>query len=387
MFIGLGTAYYWMDPLSNAEDWDDPSLSDRFGLKAIGFDTNLNTTNHFLHPGAGALIYGFSRVNGLSVPQSFGVATLSSLGWEFLLEWREKVSLNDLVYTSVGGVPLGEFFQHLSAYLNSGPPNGGWPQQVAATSLGFPHRVHAWIDGEPPRSKAPLDGLGFSSAYAHGFRLAYEYGALSNDVGDGGGLHRFVLDAELVHMPGFLREGRVDRSFDGGNFTEMHLRLGQGQTGLEEADLHAMATLFGHYDQDFRRGAGGLYGRGFLIGVGSELRFHKSHLLGRHDQLSAIRLLGPHAGLWASAGPLRVKLLGDMHVDFASIYSLAFPQWARIYGNRGVKNVLLNQGYAYQLGYSMRVRARLRSRPLEGRGYVSTGATSRSKGSIAGRRP
>ena len=373
MFMGLGTAYYWVDPLSNSVDWDDPSIGDRFRLKAVGFDTNLNTTNHFLHPGAGALIYGFSRVNGLSVPAAFGYTALSSLAWEFLLEWREKISINDLIYTGVGGVPLGEFFQHLSAYLNSGPPSGGWPQRVAATTLGFPHRVHAWIDGEPPRSSAPLDELGFSSAYGHAFRLAYDYGVLSNDLGDGGPLHRFALDVDLASMPGFLREGRVDRDFGGGNFTEMHLRLGQGRTGLEEADLQASATLFGHYFQDFERRPSGLYGHGLMIGVGSELRFHKSHLLGRYDQLSAIRLLGPHAGVWASAGPLKVKLLGDMHVDFGSIYSPAFPEWARIYGNYGVKNVLLAQGYAYGLGYSMRARGAVSLGPLEGRGYVAYG--------------
>ena len=109
IWIGLGTAYYWLDPLANSEDWDDPSVLDKLRGEALTFDNNLVSTNFILHPIAGAAVYGTARVNGLSVPASFAYVAASSLAWEFALEWREQASVNDLIFTSIGGVSLGEF--------------------------------------------------------------------------------------------------------------------------------------------------------------------------------------------------------------------------------------------------------------------------------------
>ena len=79
--MGLGLLYYWVDPLANKEDWDNPTISDRLKFRAIRFDTNLNPTNHLLHPIAGGLVYTAARVNGLSIPVSFGYGLAQSVFW------------------------------------------------------------------------------------------------------------------------------------------------------------------------------------------------------------------------------------------------------------------------------------------------------------------
>src|SRR6185503_7898684 len=126
IWIGLGTAYYWLDPLANSEDWDDPSVFEKLSGDAVSFDNNLVSTNFILHPLAGAAIYGSSRINGLSVPASFAYVAASSLAWEFAFEWREQASLNDLLFTSIGGVSLGEFFFRLSDYASSSGKDAAW---------------------------------------------------------------------------------------------------------------------------------------------------------------------------------------------------------------------------------------------------------------------
>lgn len=372
--VAAGTAYYWLDPLANKEDWDDPPLTDKLWFEAVRFDTNLNTTNNLLHPGAGALIYGLGRDNGLSVPVAFGYSLASSVLWEFALEWREQVSVNDLVFTAVGGVPIGEFFHHLGGYVNSAPYGGSVPRTIARYTLGLPRAFHAWLDDEEPPPALPADALGFSSAYGHGFRVGYQAAALTNDLDAEGMLHRFALDAEIVAMPGFLHPGRFETSFAQGNFADFHLRFGWGDTGFDEGDVQSDVVLAGHYGQDFRlTERGGLEGTGAMVGIGSGWRFHSSKLLGRRDQLSVVHVVGPYAALWAASGPLTARLSADAHIDFGAVRSLAYPDFRDRYGDEGLKTVLVRQGYTYDLGWSGRLRGSVGLGPLELSGRVLYG--------------
>src|SRR5690606_24844564 len=212
---------------------------------------------HLLHPGAGALVYGLARVNGLSVPMAVVYSAAASLTWEFLLEWREQASINDLVFTIVGGVPLGEFFVKLGDYTNSAPGGGALGHRIAARTLGLPRFVHDAIDRDAPPPDVGADSLGFSAAFGHAFRVAYQPAWISNDAGASGVLHRAALDGEIVAMPGFLRPGSFGTGFDEANFTELHVRLGWGDHGTDEVDVTSNVTLAGHYEQSFAATARG----------------------------------------------------------------------------------------------------------------------------------
>jgi hypothetical protein len=365
--VMLGLGYYWINPLANREDWDDPSIGDRFDLRSLRFDTNLNTTNHFLHPGAGALVYGLARVNGVSPPVAFAYTAAMSAVWEFGLEWHEKPSINDLLYTSIGGVSFGEVAVHIGDYLNSAPEGRGPLQEIAADLLGAPRRVLALLDGEaPPSVELPRDALGMSSAYAHDFRLVYDSAFLTNDRGRDGTLQRARLDARVVDMPGLLRPGSFSTWFSGGNFSELHLRLGWGDGGLDEVDLQTRATLFGHYGQTFSSSAdGGMHGFATMAGVGTGLRFDATRYLGRHDQLSMLHLVIPHAEVWFAHDDLVAHLSADASPDFASIDSLAYLPYDAVHGDDGLKSVLQRQGYQYSFGVSARARGSIAIDPVE----------------------
>lgn len=378
--MGAGLLYYWGDPLANSEDWDNPSIEDRATLRSLRFDTNLNTTNHLLHPTAGALVYTTARVNGLPVGAAFAYGLAQSTLWEFALEWREKASINDLVYTAIGGMPFGEALYHAGEYFNSAP-DAGLPQEAAAWTLGFPRRIHRALDGdENPPVPLPSDDLGFSSAYAHRFAIGYEAAALSNEDGAEGMLHTIRLDTELIAMPRFLEPGTRSKTFFDGNFTEMHARFGIDDR-VVEADFQARATLFGHYLQDIRVDEDGdVEGHALMLGVGPALRFQKSKWLGRADQLSTVHLPGPHVELWLREDALAARFGAEGFADFASLASLAYPGFVERFGGDGTKTVLQRQGYQYSFGTWVRARGDLAYGPLGLGGSVGYG----SYGSIEG---
>ncbi len=56
LFVLIGTAYYWVDPLANSGDWDFPSFGSKLRFESVRLDNNLFATNHILHPFAGASV-------------------------------------------------------------------------------------------------------------------------------------------------------------------------------------------------------------------------------------------------------------------------------------------------------------------------------------------
>lgn len=369
----VGTAYYWSDPLANEEDWDDPAVTDKLRLKqrAASFDTNLNSTNHLLHPGAGALTFGLARDNGLALPSAIALTGVSSVLWELGLEWREKASYNDLVYTTVGGVVIGNFFQRLGVYVNSTPTSGSVPRTVASFVLGGPRRFHAALDGGPPEDDSPRDGLGYSTAFAHRFRVGYDLVALSNDLGESGAMHRVRLSGELAAMPGMGRAGTFSRRFAEANFTTLSAAVGFGSRGTDdEADVQGMTTLAGEYRQSFSDEA---HGHATMIGFGPGWRFQASTLLGRRDQLSTVHLLGPQLSGWLASGAASARLDASAHADFASLRSLAYERYPEPLDETRIKGVLQRQGYTYDAGWSARLRASGSLGPLSLEGSAAYG--------------
>lgn len=342
LLTATGTLYYLSDPLANEQNYDDPSMLEKLTGGAWCFDTNMVSTNFILHPLAGSAFYGMSRVNGLDVFPAFAYAFASSATWEYLLEWREQVSLNDLMMTPIGGIALGEFFFRLGEYVNSAPVGGSAGRTIAKYTLGLAQATHDAMDGRAPPSTLPPDDLGFSSAYWHEFGLGYQLGQLENDRGQAGHGVALDLQSRLVAMPGFRKPGEFSVFFDQGNVTEGSLRL-LFDRELAEVDARVAAVLFGHYSQSY----GPTGGFGALFGLRTGLRYYDSWRLERRDLFATVELPGPIAMFSAHSGPLVTELALAGHLDFGGLRPAAYPEYETRVGKQGVKSVLEKRGYAY----------------------------------------
>ncbi|HEX2880835.1 MAG TPA: DUF3943 domain-containing protein, partial [Polyangiaceae bacterium] len=313
--VAIGTAQYWLTSKAQSADWDFPPLSERLTLQAVRLDNNTFTTNNLLHPMAGLGYYAFSRGSGLSLPEAIFFTETASFLWEALLEWRENISFNDMVLTPVGGIAMGEFTFHLADYLNSG--GSSRRQELARWTFGSPVRLNR-SSSTAIGSTLPKDALGLSSAYWHRFITQYDFTMLEGERGSSNTAHGVTLRAELVSMPGFLRPGKFDTWFADGNFTEASGRMMfGGPTGLQEADLWFSSCFAGYYGQDFAKdGASGIAG---MLGVGTALRYLDEVTFEHSEQIATAHYLGPHFGLWLAGSGFDLKLIGDVHGDFAAI--------------------------------------------------------------------
>lgn len=357
IFLGLQTISYWARPAANQFDWDDPAFTNRLNLTAVRFDNNLAFTNFVLHPLSGGGSYWIARVNDVSVPESELYSAVASVVWEFALEWREEVSVNDMIVTPAGGIPLGAFASELADYLNSAPENPTLEKNAAKTVLAFPRLLHPWrVDPNSGPGRLPPDSLGFSSAFWHRFRVGYETAAVDSGRGTDR-LNGIQADGELVSMAGFLRPGRFDKLFAHDNFTEVHLRVGFDPDGFTDVQFRSSGTLVGWYSQSFQPAPHGVSGHGELLGLANGLRYVERAYAHARDMFATVDILGLSSGLWLGFGRLNVRVLGDVHYDFGAAQSLALSQYRLEHPYDTLKSVLEVQGYDFGMGPDARLRA------------------------------
>jgi len=116
----MGVINYFMMKEVNADDWQYKySRSDIKNKFADGWywDPNNFNTNTVYHLYAGAVYYQIARSNYYSIPESFLWSFGGSLVWEYFGEWREQVSLNDMIFTPTLGALTGEFFIQTANYI------------------------------------------------------------------------------------------------------------------------------------------------------------------------------------------------------------------------------------------------------------------------------
>jgi len=111
--ISAGMINYFAMKYTNKDDWvykyKWPDVKRKF-LDGWYWDPNDFNTNTLYHAYAGALYYTIARSNQYSIFESFLWSFAGSTIWEYFGEWREQVSLNDVILTPTLGAVMGEFF-------------------------------------------------------------------------------------------------------------------------------------------------------------------------------------------------------------------------------------------------------------------------------------
>ncbi len=363
LFLGGGTVWYWLDRERNVADWDYDSWKQRLTLDAFRYDNNEFPVNFVWHPWSGAAYHVFARANdlGLAGAAAWGFAT--SLAWEFLLEFKERISINDVLVTTGGGVPIGEFFHKLALHLRSSPDAARWV-------LTTPMRFHDALDGR-------THGEGPSPLW-HRFRLSYDVASAAADGGARFAVHGVGFDGTIVAIPGYLRAGTFDRFFADADFATFRARATFGDgSGL---DLLADTTLLGWYRQAIRPSVDGLHGDSVAVGTSLGFLYRVEEHGAWEDRLSVLGLPGVALDVHVLSGGVRVGLTGRVHAAFAGVNAPLFARWQEANEEQTAKSILRKQGYYYGWGLWARLEGELAAGPISLSGAVSFAAIDSHEG-------
>lgn len=381
LFLGLGVTWYWLDR-QNRADWDFPSFSERFSTDVLRFDNNTFPINFLWHPLSGAGYYHAGRANQLSLWSSIALSALTSTAWEYGIEFREKVSINDLVTTPVAGVAVGEFWSRLTFYASHPVSSHARGRKAYAYSFGVLQTIHDRIDHTRVTGFGPADDLGYSSDLWHRFYAGVGAGLNADRNWSEQATLSFAMEGSLVAIPSYLRPGRFRAFLHDADVTRLRFHAMSTRDAEGEVDLFSDVILAGYYTQDISdAGVGG----SMLVGTGVGYRYRRVRFEHFDDDLSLTHMPGlsieadalfSHAGvhLSARAGP-----------DFAGLRGWAFDAWQRDHPDERTKTVLERAGYSYgfggsgELGLELSVRnLRLGTRAFVGR-FASTNGLDRNQ--------
>jgi len=378
--LAVSTRNYWRKYTKFIEDWQfELNWKDQrrkiFTSEGLRLDSNLFSLN-WTHAWAGGLYYNWGRTNRFNVFSSFLFSAGSSLYWEYIAEWREISSINDHVFTALGGLAIGEPLYQIGNHFRSRP---GLLNRIATLLVNPNMGINDVWDGKSRSARVPT-----SDWNDFRFLLGYKNGPVSPATGDSS--HASLdLDLRLVTLPGYGAPGRASgyarQPIDNG----YRWTFSFNRHGLEEMSGSTRTVLGGWWRRHLRQdGSGGLRGSECWLGpaMGWEL-FQKKAIvpydgddLGKtdpwqererptrfSDKHSLIHLIGP-AGHWAGyANRLSARVDLGAFLDFGMVNSLAYNDYTSLHDPWGVKTTLHNWGYYYSLGYTLAGRCDVRRGP------------------------
>lgn len=362
--LGFGVIEYWLDRNRAITNFDYPSLLDRFTFKAWRFDNNPFQINFFGHPMNGMTFHMVARANGLSLLGSVLAGLATSMTWEYGWEFREKVSINDVMVTTSAGTTFGEWVHWMGRYLDSAPEPRRW-HGLARWTLGLPDALHGAIDHRKGlRAGTTSDSLGFSSDIWHRFELsAGSFRAqASGDVATVGVDDVVVApdlraSAELVALPGFLRTNHRGRIFRDGNVASLRLAMAVAPN-VVAVDLDSDTFLAGIQSQGIDADGGSAT----LIGIDLGYRFLHERIGDFSDRLSQLHFPGLGIDQYVIRGGIWLRARARFNADFAAVHAAAYPAYKAAHPDGVDKTVLRKGGYYYAWGASTRLDLELHTR-------------------------
>jgi hypothetical protein len=381
--LALGTGGYWLLMDRNVADWDNPRPLSRFDGSAWVLDNNSIGVNFLGHPLMGGLTHSLARGNHHSVAGAFGYTFLTSFIWEFVIEFKEKVSVNDVLVTPGAGLPLGEFWYKLGLYLDTGH-HDSWAFDVARWTLGVPAALDRKLDGRAPPRVVTRDNLGFSAEIWHQFGV--RYGAVEVETPRDSRYARFEVGmwGRLVTLPGYGKPTAFGRPFWTAEVSTLTLETEASRHG-SGLRLAADTILAGYHAQRFRRVGAGLRGEALTVGTSLGYEYQRSsanryasveravaqadpklsyHAPNRREQYGAFHLPGLAVDFrWLTAwaafeGSVRLQ------PSFAGVGAASFYEWAASNLDERSKHILHRQGYFYGWGGAVNVGSKLSLGPL-----------------------
>jgi hypothetical protein len=355
----FGATWYWYNQDFNQSDWElkwDPQSWRRkiITFDAVRFDSNHFRTNAFLHPFATGMWYHVAgRSNNLNMVESVVLSTATSTAWEYLVEFRELVSLNDVFVTPLGGLPFGEAVYQYGELLSRGDPSS--LNGLLATVFGIPQRFHAWMDGTNISPAPATDRFGFPTDVAHAFDVAVGGGLVTTPVPKGEPTERFELSVhtEIITVKPYGKPGAVSWQFTDDIFSELEARFTLGGGEAKRISAFAQTSFGGLYWQEIHRDdADDLRGASFFAGLGAAYEYSTRSMPELEDRWAVVSVIGPMLdfSLYGGGITARAKLATFGNVAMVSPYP-ARP-FLRDLNGRATKSELSFDGYYFGFGAS-----------------------------------
>jgi hypothetical protein len=341
LVFAIPTAYYWDTKEHQAVDWTldwdwDSWQAKLFTVDKLKFDTNPFHVNGLRHPLVGVLDYQIGRSNGLAGITSMAFAYAAGVAWEYLIEFHEAPSINDMVANGAGGIAIGEPLYRIGQLWRGPHPSlldrahttlfSPWNAAHDLYRRG-PQRVRAW------RSIVAEAGSGVR---AYGNRPGNELS--------------LAVDLDVVTHTAFADGGAHAGPIATGAWSRLRAEIAFGdRDAIAHTALSTRTTFAGSYQQSD-------HGDGYLAAIGTAFTYRFDRLAGDRDRLAIFHLAGGQLQLSMRRSDRALWLDLATYGDLALVDPVGplgmYPKGPPMFSS------IQNDGYYYGLGFSTIARLR-----------------------------
>ena len=310
------------------------------------FEADPYGTNLEGHAAGGTVYYLIARGNRVSIPEAFAWTFGAALMWE-LVEFREPVSINDLIMTPAGGLAIGEALTQLSGWFDRSGSNG--LHKAFAWILDFPKKLHDWMDGAHPVVDPVTAGwhefqvFGAAGFLQQGSRSSPYYG-----------VYQFGIQTRLFRVPDYGAPGRGQTTFVDGRVSRITLGWTFNGAQLVDSIFDTETSVVGHYARDIQ--GTGEEPRGWDVYLGMTAGYET----GQHvwnvaegsapNRVAIVRLPGLVLQPRLFQGKFELDLGLETALLFGGVDPLRSPPVESPPPGVAYPPVLVSQGYYYALG-------------------------------------
>ncbi|HYX92086.1 MAG TPA: DUF3943 domain-containing protein [Myxococcaceae bacterium] len=351
-YMAIGTVWYLLDDVNVRDrqyDWSFTTLKKKFLTReAFRFDDNTFGVNAPGHAIAGSLYFLSARTHGASTLEASATALLGSTAWELAVEYREVLSLNDVITTSVGGVALGETFFQVGEFFRRSKPT--LVNRVLGVFLMGPSPLLPW-DHRPPSAQHTLDSGGYPEDMWR--RIHIGGGAeLSRAAARAPWRSSALVDAHArtVDLAEYGHPGTSDPRWIGrALLADLHVRAAASPSGFDGLWLSAEALWSGMYGKTLRDQGGGPRGIEWLAGLSAIYDYHQMSPDHGRDRLEAVSPIGAFGHAAVHLGAPQLRFDASVYPVFAAVHSHAWQEIATD-AREAAPDSLERDGYYFSMG-------------------------------------
>ncbi len=359
LVLGGGIYWYYSNKSFNAVDWQydiEKSIRSRLDLfDAWKFDKNGPGINK-KHLNAGTAYYLIGRTNGMSRLGSFLLGFASSSFWEYAVEFREVVSINDQIVTPIGGYVMGEVLYRVgSRFVNHYADRGS---RLLESLFGGGDEVNKWIARNTPKNRADVRKYGFEPQEFTYIDAGLEKQVLKDTSGNKSESVRWILnseitDVDLMNVGGRARWLKWDPVYE-----KLNISGSTDSSIRDEMKLVAETAWGALYDKDLKEDEyGRLTGHNILVMPVSGLTNYqtketKNGNADLTDMIFTVNVIGAKMNIVGRAKGLMFRMEMALKGDFAYVTSAAFKEYRKDNDVSGSVSTLKNDNYYYATGVS-----------------------------------
>lgn len=328
--IDGNAAEYLKDRLFNEDYWklDDNSMGMNWG-----------------HAYAGMIYYQAFRNHNFNFYESTLATFITSTAWEAVVEYKEVISINDQIVTTLGGAVLGESLFQFSEMLAT---KDGWIPSTFEALFNPAQMVRGWF-GAPKKSR-------FNRSKVEDAFSVYT-GAMSS-TNDTRYLDKSMITFGL-NASVDSRQGQYDLLSGTPTLVEINAQAALSELGIEEFQLTSTVLLGGYYQHIPSKDITGdewqkTYFAGPSVGV-DYASFGAEE--DDEDFYAVVNVLGIAMGGDWQTRDIRLQLRGSIYADFALVKPFAsqgIENYRDFFWNS--KSALWENGYAYALGHTANLK-------------------------------